>query len=111
MTAHSSKESCHQATLFFFKMPRIGFVASLTVKKICPKEMAAQLLMALPRFDDLPALDLPRGVRVRNFRPGDAREWDRIVGAAFGWTEPEGGFFNARMRQDTCFRPERVWIG
>ena len=50
---------------------------------------------------------LPEGYRCRPFMPGDEAAWERIIGEAFGWGVSPGKF-NAEMRADPEFRPERV---
>lgn len=49
-----------------------------------------QLRMLRPHLDDLPALDVPAGFRLRTYRPGDEPAWADIMesagGVGKGWT-------------------------
>lgn len=68
-----------------------------------------QLVMRRKDLEGLPPLACPAGVTVRSMLPGDEAAWDRILGAAFGWEKPQGRF-DALMRPDKPFLPERVFF-
>lgn len=68
-----------------------------------------QLVMWRKTLAGLPEVTEHPGVSCRSMRDGDASAWDTIVSEAFGWPEPSG-HFEAHMRHDPSFAPERVYF-
>ena len=58
---------------------------------------------------DLPDMELPDGYSVRTYLPGDGSAWERIIGESFK-KEMDPGSFNSIMRDDSAFRPERIFL-
>jgi mycothiol synthase len=60
------------------------------VEALAPAPRKRQLRMLRPHLDDLPALTVPAGYRLRTFQPGDERAWAEIMEASSGlgreWT-------------------------
>ena len=59
----------------------------------CDRRMTnAAVRMIREAMDDLPNYPLPRGYRIRTYRPGDCRVWSDIVAAADPQLQSEGLF-------------------
>jgi mycothiol synthase len=65
-----------------------------------------QLVMYRAHLDDLPALALPEGTRLRTFRDGDLEPWERIILESF----KEKITFAESVGDDPAYRPERVFF-
>jgi len=73
------------------------------------QQQAPQLAMVRDTLEDLPGIELPDGYDIRTYLPGDAVAWEHIIGESFG-EEANPGPFDSVMRQDSAFRPERVFF-
>ncbi|NLE60550.1 MAG: GNAT family N-acetyltransferase [Planctomycetes bacterium] len=71
------------------------------------ERLTPQLLMRRVHLRDLPAIVLPPGYALRHFRPGDEPAWEKIIEETFQTTNY---VFDAAMKANACFRPERVWF-
>lgn len=69
-----------------------------------PPRPAPQLCMMRHSLDGLPAMAIPAGYRLADWRPGDEAAWENVRDAAFA--SPLD--FNRSMRDDQAFRPERI---
>jgi mycothiol synthase len=63
--------------------------------------------MRRPNLRNLPAVEPPEGYAFRHYQPGDERAWETIIGESFQRT---GDDFEARMKADPAFQPQRVWF-
>ena len=68
-----------------------------------------QLELCRPHLDDLPAITLPPGYRLRTYRPGDEVAWGQIMSRAFSpyWNLQR---FRTLIQPHFGFRPERVFF-
>lgn len=73
-------------------------------------ESLPQLMMCRRHLQDLPALNLTHGYRIRCFQEGDGPAWDQIMCDSFGWTASSQSHFERQMRSDPRFRPQRVLL-
>lgn len=77
--------------------------------RIRPQRIDPQIAMLLDRIGELPPVSLPEGYSLRNFRPGDDRQWERIYREAFE-AEEEPDRFERMMRRDPAFREDRIFF-
>lgn len=71
--------------------------------------MKPQLHMIRRNLNELPELTLPDGYALSSFQPDFEDHWTNIVSTCFE-REPEKFCFDAVMRNDPAFKPERVWF-
>jgi hypothetical protein len=70
--------------------------------------LSPQLIMLRDDLECLPAQpSLPEGYSLRSYQPGDAAAWSSILAASFQ-ADISKFDFNAVMRNDPSFRPERL---
>jgi len=62
------------------------------------------LIMYKNNLDNLHELKVPEGFRVRSFRLGEEKEWEKITDVAFNQVSN----FNKEIKANEIFRPERV---
>ncbi|MFO7900541.1 MAG: GNAT family N-acetyltransferase, partial [Planctomycetota bacterium] len=73
------------------------------------ESQSPQLVMVRNRLDDLPEVELPGDCALRTYRPGDAPAWKTILNESF--ERPPGHMkFDAVLRADPAFRPERIFF-
>ena len=65
------------------------------------------LVMIRESLAELPPLSVPPGYLIRTFRAGDENRWEQVVAASFETPRT----FQAIMREDPSFRPERIFFG
>jgi len=71
--------------------------------------LTPQLHMVKPNLGGLPVVRLPEGYALRTFREGDEVHWTRILAASFQGP-PEKYSFDAILRNDAAFLPERIFF-
>ncbi|MFC1479451.1 GNAT family N-acetyltransferase [Planctomycetota bacterium] len=73
------------------------------------RQLTPQLAMVRDTLLDIPEVKLPDGYEIRTYLPGDGAAWERIIGGSFE-KEMEPGSFDSIMRDDSAFRPERIFF-
>ena len=74
---------------------------------IPPERQMPMLCMVRPDLQNLEPLQFPDGYSLRCFAAGDDAAWEAIIAESFG-REDNPDRFDARMRTDPAFMPERV---
>ena len=70
------------------------------------------LEMRLPRLSQVPPAPLPRGYRLRTYRPGEEEAWARIETAAGEFDDVAAGLrgFAIYFRRDALLLPDRMFF-
>lgn len=63
-----------------------------------------QLVMFRPTLDNLPAIQLPAGYKIRTFQPGDEKAWEFIINNSFKYNSN----FEKEIKSQKYFSPERI---
>lgn len=62
------------------------------------------LVMFKNNLEDLPKIKLPEGFKIRSFRLGEEKEWEKIINASFEYESN----FNKEIKSNENFKTERV---
>lgn len=72
-------------------------------------ENQLQLCMSMPDLSKLPPLEPPEGYKIRSYQNGDSQHWSEIIAISFE-SQPERFNFDAIMRRDPAFHPDRIFF-